>query len=62
MLDSNTTDPERTTQAGPETQDPRATETAGTQPSPTTPTATHTPVVTTPQTGYVTPTGSAAPP
>jgi hypothetical protein len=60
VIDSSTTDPERATQTGTETQDPRATETASTPPAPTTPTPTHTPV-TTPQTTYVTPTGSAAP-
>ncbi|TYB59785.1 hypothetical protein FXF51_32720 [Nonomuraea sp. PA05] len=62
MIDSNTTDPERTTQTGAETHDPRATETAGTQPTPTTtmPSTTYTPA-TTPQTSYLTPTGNAAP-
>ncbi|UBU14594.1 hypothetical protein [Nonomuraea gerenzanensis] len=63
VIDSSTTDPERTTQTGAETHDPRATETAGTQPAPTattTPTTTYTPA-TTPQTSYLTPTGSAAP-
>ncbi|MGW3342911.1 hypothetical protein ACWDA3_06370 [Nonomuraea rubra] len=61
VIDSSTTDPERTTQAGPGTQDPRATETAATPPTSTTPTATTYTPVTTPQTGYPTPTGSAAP-
>ncbi|GAA3719219.1 hypothetical protein GCM10022224_101350 [Nonomuraea antimicrobica] len=51
VIDNSTTDPGQTTQTGAETTDPRATETAGTQPTvmqqPTTQ-----PPVTTPTTGY----------